>query len=194
VSEEAVLQRLEALESESAIRRIVARYFAICDDLGPNTPLDELGELFSEDAIWEGKGRYAKAFGRFEGRDAIIAMLRSYALPEPHFEMTAHFFSSECLTASGAIGAGQWMMLQTTDYADGTADFRSARLTINFARSISGPRTFFHARSIRGTTRKTSPCPTRHQVELNDEHSRLCQPGKARPGPHRALYRPGYLR
>lgn len=134
MSDEAVLQRLDALESESAIRRVVARYFAICDDLGPNTPFDELGELFSENAIWEGKGRYAKAFGRFEGRKAIVSMLRSYALPEPHFAMTAHFFSSECLTASGDTGAGQWMMLQTSDYADGTADFRSARLSIKFVR------------------------------------------------------------
>lgn len=134
MSDEAVLQRLQALESESAIRRVVARYFAICDNLGPNTPFDDLGALFSESAIWEGKGRYAKSFGRYEGRDAIVSMLRSYALPEPHFAMTAHFFSSESLTASGDTGSGQWMMLQTSDYADGTADFRSARLTMKFAR------------------------------------------------------------
>lgn len=134
MSDEAFLRRLEALESESEIRRIVARYFAICDDLGPDAPLEELGELFTADAIWEGKGRYAKAFGRLEGRDAIVSMLRSYALPEPHFEMTAHFFSSECLTVSGDTGSGQWMMLQTTDYTDGTADFRSAHLSLEFAR------------------------------------------------------------
>jgi len=170
VSEEAVLQRLEALESESAIRRIVARYFAICDDLGPNTPLDELGELFSEDAIWEGKGRYAKAFGRFEGRDAIIAMLRSYALPEPHFEMTAHFFSSECLTASGATGAGQWMMLQTTDYADGTADFRSARLTINFARK-GGTWRIEHFRTENIFSRQVDPWNDEENIAVPDQAS-----------------------
>ena len=134
MTEQAILGRLSDLESEAAIRRLVARYFAICDDLGPHTPFAELGELFSENALWEGKGRYAKAFGRYEGRAAIVAMIRSYCLPAPHFAMTAHFFSSENLSASGDTGSGQWMMLQTSDYADGTSDFRSARLNMKFAR------------------------------------------------------------
>ena len=112
MTEQAIIQRLNVLEGAAAIRRLVARYFAICDDLGPNTPFEELGELFSENALWEGKGRYAKAFGRYEGRAAIVAMIRSYCLPAPHFAMTAHFFSSENLSAAGDTGSGQWMMLQ----------------------------------------------------------------------------------
>ena len=134
MSDEAFLRRFQALESEAEIRRVVARYFAICDDLGPDTPLEELGELFTADALWEGKGRYSKAFGRFEGRAAIVEMIQSYCVPTPHFAMTAHFFSSEFLIASGDTGSGQWMMLQTSDYSDGTADLRSARLTMTFAR------------------------------------------------------------
>lgn len=134
MTEQAIIQRLNDLESEAAIRRLVARYFAICDDLGPDTPFEELGELFSENALWEGKGRYAKAFGRYDGRAAIVEMIRSYSLPAPHFAMTAHFFSSENLSASGDTGSGQWMMLQTSDYSDGTSDFRSARLNMKFAR------------------------------------------------------------
>lgn len=129
------MERLEALESESAIRQVVARYFAICDDLGPNTPFDELGELFTEDATWEGRGRYAKAFGHYDGREAIVAMIRTYCVPSPHFAMTAHFVSSEQIAVDGERGRGQWMMLQTSDYADGTADFRSACLSMVFSRT-----------------------------------------------------------
>lgn len=133
MSDAQVLARLEALEAESAIRRLVARYFAICDELGPDTPFEELGELFTPDALWEGKGRYAKAFGRYEGREAIVAMIRSYCLPEPHFAMTGHFFGAEDIAVDGSTATGNWMMLQTSDYTGGGSDFRAARLSMRFA-------------------------------------------------------------
>lgn len=133
MSEGAILARLEALEAESAIRRLVARYFAICDELGPDTPFAELGEMFTPDALWEGKGRYAKAFGRYDGREAIVAMIRSYCVPEPHFAMTGHFFGAEDIAVDGQTATGNWMMLQTSDYRDGSSDFRAARLAMTFA-------------------------------------------------------------
>lgn len=135
MSDAAVLERLERLEAESAIRHVVARYFRICDDLGPDTPFDELGALFTADALWEGRGRYAVAFGRYEGRAAIVEMIRSYCLPTPHFAMTGHFFSAEDIRVEGRNDAsGKWMMLQTSDYADGSADFRAAQLSMRFSR------------------------------------------------------------
>ena len=133
MSEAGLLARLEELEAESAIRRLVARYFAICDDLGPNTPFVELGSLFTQDAVWEGRGRYAKAFGRYDGREAIIGMIRSYCLPQPHFDMTGHFFSAEAIEVEGPAASGHWMMLQTSDYAEGKSDFRGARHALRFA-------------------------------------------------------------
>lgn len=138
MSEADLHARLAVLEAQSAIRRLVARYFAICDDLGPQTPFEELGELFTQDAIWEGRGRYAKAFGRYEGREAIVDMIRSYCLPTPHFAMTGHFFGAEDITVEGSSAKGNWMMLQTSDYADGKSDFRAAKLTMRFA--LSGTR------------------------------------------------------
>lgn len=135
MSDRQILERLNRLEAESAIRRLVAGYFRICDDLGPKTPFDELGELFTDDAVWEGRGRYAKAFGRYEGRAAIVAMIRSYCLPEPHFAMTGHFFSAEDIVVGGQAATGQWMMLQTSDYIHGKSDFRAAHLTMRFAQS-----------------------------------------------------------
>lgn len=125
---EARLARLEAIE---AVRRVVTRYFRLCDTLGPDTPFDELGDLFAVDAIWEGRGRYRKAFGRHEGRAAIVAMLASYARP-PHFVLNAHYLSSEDITLTGDQSAqGGWMMLQVSTYRDGRSDLRSAALTID---------------------------------------------------------------
>jgi hypothetical protein len=98
--------------------------------------MEELGELFAIDAVWAGKGqRYGAAFGGHQGRAAIVSMLESYRGPTPHFAMNAHFLASEtikvahdCITARGT-----WMMLQTSTYADGRSDLRSARLEVAFA-------------------------------------------------------------
>lgn len=135
MSDAAILARLDRLEAESAIRRVIARYFQICDHLGPDTPFDELGDLFTQDARWQGRGRYQDAFGSYAGRDAIVAMIRGYCVPQPHFAMTAHFFSAESITVSGDGARGEWMMLQTSTYADGRADLRSAALSMRFARA-----------------------------------------------------------
>lgn len=128
----ALAARLEVLEAESAIRRLVARYFQICDRLGPDTPFDELGALFTCNARWEGKGRYQDAFGTYDGREAIVEMIAGYCLPDPHFAMTAHFFSAENVRVCGDAATGNWMMLQTSTYRDGRADLRSACLSIQF--------------------------------------------------------------
>lgn len=162
-----VLERLDRLESEGAIRRLVARYFAICDDLGPNTPFEELGELFTEDALWEGKGRYAKAFGKYHGRDAIVAMIRSYCDPV-HFAMTAHFFSSESIVVEGDSARGNWMMLQTSDYAGGSADFRSARLNMRFTRNQSVWR-IAHFRTENIFSRQVEPWNDEENIAVPDQ-------------------------
>lgn len=122
---------LADLRAEREVRAVVMRYFRLCDTLAPETPLDELGLCFTRDALWEGRGRYRQAFGRHEGRDAIVAMLGSYAAPVAHFAMNAHFLSTETITIEGPDAAvGQWSMLQTSTYRDGRSDLRSAALTI----------------------------------------------------------------
>lgn len=130
-----ILDRLARLEAAGAVRRVMMRYMELCDHLDSNTPWDELGALFSHDALWAGKGeRYGSSFGRHSGRDAIVAMLAKYAAPVPHFAMNAHFLSSEMIEVAEdcrqALGA--WMMLQTSTYADGRSDLRSARLEVRF--------------------------------------------------------------
>ncbi|MEP3050980.1 MAG: nuclear transport factor 2 family protein [Erythrobacter sp.] len=130
-----ILTRLDRLESEAEIRRLVATYFRICDDLGPHTDLAALGAVFAKDAKWQGKGRYKGAFGGFEGRDAIVKMIGSYCAPEAHFKMTGHFFSAEDIAVNGETATGKWMMLQCSTYKDDTSDLRSAALDMEFLRT-----------------------------------------------------------
>jgi hypothetical protein len=129
----AFVARLERLEAESAVRRLLAEYMALCDTLGPDTPMARLGALFCRDAVWEGRGaRYAEALGRHVGRAAIVAMLGRYRDP-PHFRFNAHYLASEAIAVAGARATGRWMMLQCSTYADGASDLRSAALELEFA-------------------------------------------------------------
>ncbi len=125
--------RLEALEAHAAIRRVIAEYMRLCDHLDASTPMHQLGDLFTADAVWTGVGaRYAAAFGSHHGRAAILAMLDGYRSP-PHFAFNAHFLTSESIEVDGRRARGQWLMLQTATYASGASDLRSARLDIEFA-------------------------------------------------------------
>lgn len=129
-----LIARLERIEARDAVRRVTMRYFRLCDALGPDTPFAALGDLFAHDAVWEGRGRYRDAFGRHDGRQAIVAMLAAYAKP-PHFVLNAHYLSSEDIEVDGPDSArGSWMMLQVSTCRDGRSDLRSAALTLDFVR------------------------------------------------------------
>jgi hypothetical protein len=134
-----VLERLDRLESESAIRALVTRYFDLCDHLDASTPLADLGALFTETAVWAGAGkRYGTAFGARTGRAAIVAMLASYTGPPPHFALNAHFLTSERIVVEGDRATGRWLMLQTSTYAAGSSDLRAASLRLAFERLAEG--------------------------------------------------------
>ena len=122
------------LRGEQAVRKVVTRYFRLCDTLGPSTSMEELGGCFTREAAWEGRGLYRAAFGRHQGREAIVAMLARYAVPHPHFAMNAHFLTSEDIAVDRDGGAtGRWTMLQASTYHNGRSDLRSAALTIRCA-------------------------------------------------------------
>jgi hypothetical protein len=126
--------RVIRLEAEREIRAVMMRYMTLCDHLDADTPMDELGALFTRDASWAGTGaRYGAAFGGHQGRAAIVEMLDQYRGPVPHFAMNAHFLGSEVIEVADEKATGRWMMLQTSTYADGRSDLRSARLDVSFA-------------------------------------------------------------
>jgi hypothetical protein len=134
VTLERLTARLDLLEAETAIRAVMADYLRLCDQLDAATPLEELGELFTPEAVWTGSGaRYAAAFGGHHGRAAILAMLDTYRTP-PHFAFNAHFLTSEKITVTADTAQGHWMMLQTATYTGGGSDLRAARLSVDFVR------------------------------------------------------------
>lgn len=131
----ALEQRLEQLESENAIRACMNRYMFLCDELGVNSPLEELAALFTELAVWEGKGaKYQNSFGGYEGREAIKAMFATYMVEPAHFSLNVHFLTSELIQVAGNTAQGSWVMLQTSTFASGASHLNSARLSVRFAR------------------------------------------------------------
>ncbi|NWL19044.1 nuclear transport factor 2 family protein [Pseudomonas umsongensis] len=127
-------QRLWQFESEYAIRVCMNRYMELCDHLGVNSPLDELAGLFTEDAVWEGKGpRYEKAFGGYRGRESIKAMFATYMVDPAHFVLNVHFLTSELIRVREDHADATWIMLQTSTFASGGSHLNSARLSVKFA-------------------------------------------------------------
>ncbi|MFM0035525.1 nuclear transport factor 2 family protein [Paraburkholderia strydomiana] len=132
-------ERLAALEAETAVRRTMARYMALCDAPCGALEGETLAALFAHDAVWEGIGpQYANKFGCLKGHAAIIAMLSRYLPPSPHFSVNVHFLTSETIDVRGAAAKGRWIMLQASGYVDAPAELISARLEVDFAPADNG--------------------------------------------------------
>ncbi|MBV6821852.1 nuclear transport factor 2 family protein [Pseudomonas sp. PD9R] len=130
---EALLQRLETLEGESSVRRLMARYMDLCDVPRALTHVSELAALFCEDAIWEGVGsQTAQAFGQHRGREAVAAFVGGYLPPSEHFQLNLHYLTSESIRVDGSTAQGQWIMQQISTYADGHSELFGTRLNIDF--------------------------------------------------------------
>lgn len=151
-----VLARLEALEAEKAVRACMTRYMALCDDLDEGFDLDPLMDLFTEDAVWEGTGRYAATFGRQEGRDAVRGMFAKYTVPPAHFRLNVHFLTSEDIVVDGGAALGRWVLLQTSTFASGASQLSSARLTVRFVRCADGAWRMAHFQTRRLFSRPVS--------------------------------------
>ncbi|MEM1104396.1 MAG: nuclear transport factor 2 family protein [Pseudomonadota bacterium] len=127
--------RVAQLEAAEEIRAVIARYFEICDRLDASAPMEELGQLFSDGAVWQGKGaKYQKDFGGHRGRDEIVAFLDRHRSPSPHFAHNVHFLTTETLTVDGETAKGTWVMLQTPTFHTGEAFALSARIAASFTK------------------------------------------------------------
>ncbi|NVZ85697.1 nuclear transport factor 2 family protein [Pseudomonas yamanorum] len=144
-----LLQRLETLEGESQVRRLMARYMDLCDVPRAATHVRELAELFSVDAVWEGIGTStAQTFGQHRGRDAVAAFVGSYLPPSEHFALNLHYLTSESIQVDGSTAAGQWIMQQISTYADQRSELFGTRLNIDFRR-VDGTWLIAHFRTQR---------------------------------------------
>jgi hypothetical protein len=125
VTSEELIQRLDALESEGAIRRLMAEYLD-ARDLGTGSGT-HIAHLFSADGIWEGVGRLAEVLGSHQGRDAIE---RRFSAPLP---FSVHFLTNESITIDGDTAVGTWRYLQSTVYK-GQAVWVAGRYHNDFVR------------------------------------------------------------
>lgn len=130
-------ERLAALEAQAAVRQVLHRYMELCDVTGsgsaPAERADALGQLFCEDATWQGIGsRYALKFGHIHGREAIVAMLMGYLPPHPHFQFNVHFLAAEQISTEGSTARGQWLMQQLSRYDAGYGEAIVAALKLEF--------------------------------------------------------------
>lgn len=155
-------ERLLRLESEAAIRRVVADYMALCDVPGPQGLEEALAQLFCSDAVWEGKGsRYAAKFGRLEGRAAIVGMLLKYLPPNSHFQFNGHFLAGERIDVHGDTAEGHWLMQQLSHYDTANGELIVARLQLALRREAGA------WRIARFSTERlhASPLPTGEAVQ-----------------------------
>ncbi|WP_010173604.1 nuclear transport factor 2 family protein [Pseudomonas sp. PAMC 25886] len=144
-----LLQRLETLEGESQVRRLMARYMDLCDVPRAAMNVRELAGLFSVDAVWEGIGTTTvQTFGQHWGRDAVAAFVGSYLPPSEHFALNLHYLTSESIQVDGSTAAGQWIMQQISTYADQRSELFGTRLNIDFRR-VDGTWLIAHFRTQR---------------------------------------------
>ena len=114
--------RLAEVEAYRAILDLKSLYGTLADARytrrGPKSEreiegiADQLANLFTEDAVWEGGGQ----LGRCEGRDAIRARFRA---PTLHYSW--HFFVKPEIRVDGDQAAGTWDVLALITTVEGRA-------------------------------------------------------------------------
>ena len=131
-----LLRRLDALESEGAIRRLMSEYQE-ARDFGTGNGAS-IANLFTADGIWEGVGQVAKALGSHQGREAIERRFSAT------FPFSVHFLTNESIIVDGDTAGGTWRYLQTTVYK-GQAVWIAGRYRNDFVR-VQGQWKFRHVR------------------------------------------------
>lgn len=128
-------RRLSILEAEADIRRLAARYMALCDEPPTSLPGPDFVDIFTADLIWEGVGaRASSEFSRIEGRDTLLAWFGSLRNP-PKYALNIHFLTSEAITVSSETEAhGTWVLFQVATRQSGEGELRSARISVDFRR------------------------------------------------------------
>lgn len=141
-----LVREVAALRAEAEARRLLARYMFLCDSPLPEPGMDDeqraraIGELFTDDAVWEGVGATQnQAFGKHLGGDAVAAhMLRFYTAENPKQVFNTHYLTAEQLRATPDGAEGNWVQFQPWMYDDGTSQLRSSRLHVRFRPTDAG--------------------------------------------------------
>ena len=114
-------KRIQGLEDLEAIKKLKARYAQLADekysDGMPKGEKDlegianEMTQLFTEDAVWDG-GRFG---GILKGRKEIYKRFKG-----ANFNFAIHYFVMPHITINGDRAKGRWYMWEAATLTDGT--------------------------------------------------------------------------
>jgi hypothetical protein len=116
----ALRARMSSAEAVLAIQALKADYGELVDRrfsrgavVDPETldrVVDEIGELFTEDAVWDG----GPVLGSARGRSAIVQRLRA-----PTLTFSRHLFTKPRIRADGEFASARWDLLSPCRTPDG---------------------------------------------------------------------------
>ncbi len=130
-------KRITALENVEAIKKLKARYCAVCDD--DHNP-DMITTLFAEDGIWEGAD-----VGAHQGHAAIRKLFESF---RDRISFSQHNVMNPIIEVSGDRAKGSWYFLGPFTFRKGNrAYWLAARYEDDYIK-INGEWTFQHLRAI----------------------------------------------
>jgi len=101
VATEDLNQRIARLESIEAIKQLKAAYCALCDN---GYPADELVQLFTEDAVWDG----GPTLGQIRGHEALRAF---FASVPPRKPWAAHLVMNPVIEVDGDRATAVWQLV-----------------------------------------------------------------------------------
>lgn len=104
-------RKLDHVDAERAIGRTMYQYIDACDRV---KDAGRISGLFTEGAIWEGRGNFSE-FGQAKGREAIREMF----LDNPRIlPFTAHYLTNPVIGVSMDLrsGWGKWHTLEAATY------------------------------------------------------------------------------
>jgi hypothetical protein len=126
------------LEDIEAIKKLKARYCAVCDD--DHNP-DKITTLFAEDGIWEGMD----GIGAHKGHAAIRKLFESF---RDRISFSQHNVMNPIIEVSGETAKGAWYFLGPFTFRKGNrAMWLAARYDDDYVK-IDGEWKFKHLRAI----------------------------------------------
>jgi hypothetical protein len=130
-------KRITVLEDIEAIKKLKARYCAVCDD---NHNPDQITALFADDGIWEGAG-----MGSHKGHAAIRALFQGF---QERISFSQHNVMNPIIEVNGDRARATWYFLGPFTMRKGNrAMWLGARYEDDYVK-INGEWKFQHLRAI----------------------------------------------
>ena len=130
-------KRITILEDIEAIKKLKARYCAVCDD--DHNP-DEITKLFADDGIWEGDG-----IGAHTGHAAIRKLFEGF---RDRISFSQHNVMNPRIEVDGDRARGIWYFLGPFTFRKGNrARWLAARYEDDYVK-VKGEWKFLHLRAI----------------------------------------------